>query len=101
MKRLRIGAHYRARDKRDGFDIEASFDEGKSWKTVGKLDGPFAGNSKYFVFGDVPAGAKAALVRLTGVQINTTGIHDLRIDADYLEAHGEFAPVKVTYAWAE
>jgi hypothetical protein len=101
MKRIRLGAHYRARDTRDGFEIAASFDQGKSWKSIGKLEGPFAGNSKYFVFSEVPAGARAALVRLSGVQINTTGIHDLRIDADYAQPHGGFAPIKVTYVWSE
>jgi len=101
MKRIRLGAHYRARDKRDAFEIAASFDEGKIWKNIGKLEGPFAGNSKYFVFTDVPSGKRSALVRLTGVQINTTGIHDLRIDADYAQPHGGFAPIKVTYVWSE
>jgi len=101
MKRIRVGAHYRARDPRDAFDITASFDQGKTWNNIGKLDGPTAGNSKYFVFTDVPPGAKAALVKLAGVQFNTTGIHDLRIDADYAQPHGGFAPVKVTYIWSE
>lgn len=101
MKRIRLGAHYRARDKRDAFDITTSFDQGKTWKTIGKLDGPTAGNSKYFVFTDFPPGAKAALVKLTGIQFNTTGIHDLRIDADYTQPHGQFVPIKVTYLWNE
>jgi hypothetical protein len=101
MTRLRIGAHYRARDARDGFAVETSFDNGKTWRPVGTLEGPYAGNSKYFVFSDVPANSRAALVRLSGTQRNTTLILDLRIDADYREPHGGFAPVKVTYRWKE
>ncbi|HYE19199.1 MAG TPA: hypothetical protein VEA69_12180 [Tepidisphaeraceae bacterium] len=101
ITRVRIGAHYRARDVKDVFDVQVSFDAGKSWKDVGKLDGPTAGHSKYFVFTDVPAGARGARVRMTGTQRNTLGFHDVRIDADYAEPHGGFAPVKVTYVWEE
>ena len=28
-------------------------------------------------------------------------IHNLRIDADFTDPHGGFAPVKVTYVWQE
>jgi hypothetical protein len=101
LTRLRIGAHYRARDKRDNFDVAASFDDGKTWKPVGKLDGPYAGNSKAFTFADIPAGKRKALVRFAGVQFNTLGLHDLRVDADHAQPHGGFTPVKVTYVWAE
>jgi hypothetical protein len=101
MTRLRLGAHYRARGARDFFEVQSSFDEGKTWKEIGELEGPTAGNSKYFVFTEVPSGAKGALVRLAGQQSNTLGILDLRIDADYLEPHGGFTPVKVIYVWDE
>ena len=33
--RLRFGAHYRARDARDGLDYQVSFDAGKTWPKVG------------------------------------------------------------------
>jgi hypothetical protein len=101
IARLRVSAHYRCRDKRDAFEIAASFDDGKTWKAVGTLEGPYAGNSKSFTLADVPKGARSALVKLTGVQFNTTGIHDLRIDADYAQPHGGASPVKVTYVWSE
>jgi hypothetical protein len=102
LARLRVGVHYRARDKRDGFDVAASFDEGKTWNAIGRLEGPTGiGQSRYFVFGGVPAKSRAALVRLAGQQVNTTGIQDLRIDADYVEPHGGVGPVKVTYVWEE
>jgi hypothetical protein len=101
MTRVRVGAHYRARGPKDAFDVEASFDDGKTWRPVGKLEGPTPGGSKYFVLTDVPKGARAALVRLAGRQSNTLGLFDLRLDADYAQPHGGFAPVKVTYVWEE
>lgn len=101
ITRLRVGAHYRARDKRDVWQIAASFDEGKSWKPVGQLEGPTTGFSRYFVLAEVPPAAHGALVRFSGVERNTTIMLDLRIDADYKEPHGGFAPVKVTYTWEE
>jgi hypothetical protein len=101
ITRIRVGAHYRARGAKDVFDVEASFDEGKTWRAIGKLEGPTPGNSKYFVFAGVPTGARAALVRLSGKQANTLGVFDLRVDADYVEPHGGVAPVKVTYVWEE
>jgi len=81
--------------------LVTSFDDGKTWRAIGKLDGPTPGNSKYFVFTDVPKGARAALVRLAGSQNNTLGFFDLRVDADYAQPNGGFDPVKVTYVWEE
>jgi hypothetical protein len=101
ITRLRVGAHYRARDARDGWDVSASFDGGKTWRAVGKLEGPYAGMSKAIALNDVPAGSRAALVRFAGKQRNTTLIFDLRIDADYREPRGGQAPVKVTNTWEE
>lgn len=101
MKRIRIGAHYRARDKRDRLEAHVSCDNGRTWMLAGTLDGPTPGNSKYFVFNDVTPDCRAALVRFAGVQYNTTGIFDLRISADYAEPRGGFSPVRVTYLWDE
>jgi hypothetical protein len=102
ITRLRLGVHYRARDAKDGWLAEASFDAGKTWKSIGDLAGPTGiGNSKYFVLSDIPAASRSALVRFTGRQRNTTMLMDVRIDADYREPAGAIAPVKVTYAWEE
>jgi hypothetical protein len=101
LVRLRFGAQYRARDARDGIDYQVSFDRGRTWKTVDRAAGPTAGDCKYVVFADVPAGTRAALVRYTGTNRNATGIVNFRIDADYREPHGGFRPVKVTYSWDE
>jgi hypothetical protein len=101
MTRLRIGCHYRARDARDGWAIAASFDGGKTFQSIGQLEGGHAGFSKYLVFDRVPSGSRSALVQFAGAQRNTTLIMDLRISADYREPHGGFTPVQVTYAWEE
>jgi hypothetical protein len=101
LVRLRFGAHYRARDARDGLDYQVSFDGGKTWTTAGRAAGPTAGDCKYVTFDAVPAGTRAALVRYAGTSRNATGIFNFRIDADYREPHGGFRPVKVTYTWEE
>jgi hypothetical protein len=101
MVRLRFGTHYRARDAKDGIDYQVSFDGGKSWKTVDRAAGPTAGDCKYVTFGDVPAGARTALVRFAATSRNATGIFNFRIDADYTEPRGGFRPVRVNYVWTE
>jgi len=100
--RLRFGAHYRARDAKDGFDYQVSFDGGKSWKTADRAPGGTGhGFCKYITFTDVPAGKREALVRYSGTSRNATGIMGFRIDADFKEPHGGFRPVKVSYSWEE
>src|SRR5205823_5516383 len=101
MLRLRFGAHYRARDARDGLDYQVSFDAGKTWKNAGRAAGPTPGDCKYVVFTEVPAGAREALVRYAGTSRNATGLLNFRIDADYREPFGGFRPVRVTYTWEE
>jgi hypothetical protein len=101
MTRLRIGAAYRARDVRDVWLVQVSFDGGKSFREVGRLKGPYQGMGSYLVVEDVPAGTRSALVRFTGTERNTCVLFDERISADYREAHGGFAPVKITYSWEE
>ncbi len=101
MTRLRLSAHYRARDAGDAYEVELSFDEGKTFAKACRLGGPVAATTKYFVFSDVPAGTRKALVRFTGTQRNTTVMMDMRVSADYVEPFGGFRPVKVTYVWEE
>src|SRR5262245_32426795 len=101
MVGLRLGAHYRARDARDGIDYQVSFDGGKSWKTVDRAAGPTPGDCKYVTFTNVPKGAREALVRFAATSRNATGIFNFRIDADYAEPRGGFRPVRVKYAWEE
>ncbi|MHB1035627.1 MAG: hypothetical protein ACYC35_11800 [Pirellulales bacterium] len=101
MTQLRLGGHFRARDKADRWDVEVSFDGGKAYKAVDAYTGPTQGKCRYTTFADVPAGAKQALVRWTGKQRNTTCLFLARIDADYKESQGGFRPVKITYVWEE
>jgi hypothetical protein len=101
LTRLRFGAHYRARDAKDGLDYQVSFDGGKSWKAAGRAAGPTPGDCLYVTFAEVPAGTREAKVRYSGTSRNATGLLNFRIDADYKEPAGGFRPVKVTYRWDE
>ena len=102
MTRIRFGCFYRARDAKDGWEMQVSFDGGKTFKTVGLASGPTGfGACQYVTFSDIPPGTKDAQVRWAGTQRNTTMISNFRIDADYKEPHGAFQPVKVTYLWDE
>ena len=101
MSRLRIGVAYRARDIKDLWTVEASFDAGKNWRQIGELHGPYQGMGSYLIFDHIPPKTRTALVRFSGTERNTCVIFDARISADYVEPHGGFAPVKVTYRWEE
>ncbi len=101
LKRLRLGTFYRARDARDAWDIQASFDGGKTFAPVTRLAGPYAMMGNYTVFTNVPPGVKTALIRYAGTQRNTAMILNLRISADYGETAGGFNPIQVTYVWDE
>ena len=103
IRRLRLSAAYRARDAKDGFDFQISYDGGKTFNAIenGHLKGGAKGASSYVIVNNVPAGTKEAQVRLAGKQTNTALIFDLRIDADYKEPAGGFKPVKITYNWDE
>ena len=101
MDRLRFGGHYRARDEKDGWDMQVSFDGGKTFKTIDRCAGPTPGSCKYVTVSDIPPGTKSALVRMSGTQRNTTCMFIFRIDADYKQPYGGFRPVKVTYVWEE
>lgn len=101
MRRLRFGCQYRVRDQRDQWEMQVSFDGGKTFKTVETLAGPTPGECRYVTVADVPAGTRQAHVRWSGTQRNTTCVFAVRIDADYAQPRGGFRPVKVTYVWEE
>ncbi len=101
MVRLRCGVHYRARDAADGWEVQVSFDDGKTFRTVHYLRGPTAGHSDSFVVPNIPSGTRKAFVKFLGRQRNTTCLFSLRLDADYREPFGGVHPVKVTYVWEE
>ncbi len=101
MTRLRFGGHYRARDKADRWDVSVSCDGGKSFRDVEPYLGPTQGKCQYATVSEIPPGTRAALVRWSGHQRNTTCLFFVRIDADYRQSQGGFRPVKVTYVWQE
>ena len=100
MTRIRIGTFYRARDAKDQWDAQISFDGGQSFKSLGLCQGPKVFAEKAFRV-DAPAGTRKALVRFVGSQRTVAMFFNLRIDADYKEPLGGFRPVKVTYVWDE
>jgi hypothetical protein len=101
MTRLRLGGHYRVRDARDRWDLQVSFDDGNSFRTVDSQAGPYQGICKYVTVSDLPPGTRSAKVRWVGTQRNTTCIFFARIDADYRQPFGGFSPIRVTYVWEE
>jgi len=102
MTRLRFGAHWRARDAREGWKLLVSFDDGKTFKDVGVMPGPMKASSTYVTVGGVPARTRRALVRYQSTRMrNTLCLFDFRIDADYREPFGGYRPVKITYRWEE
>jgi hypothetical protein len=101
IARVRMSTQYRARDVKDGYEIQASYDDGKTYAKVEDLAGPTPGLTRYITFSDIPAGTKAVKYKFIGRQRNTTCMFDLRFDADYKEPAGGFRPVKITYTWEE
>ena len=104
IARLRISDFFLSSGKDSVYVIEASFDDGKTWKTVDQPEAPtlprnFVG--RYVIVSDIPAGTRSALVRYRGTGRNTLAMCNARIDADYREPAGGFRPVRVTYVWEE
>ncbi len=101
LVRLRTSIACRVRGAGDGWELAASFDGGTTYREAGRCEGPALNKTCSFAVEDVPAGTREAWVRLTGERRNAARIHNLRIDADYREPRGGFAPVEVTYLWEE
>jgi hypothetical protein len=101
LARLRFGCHYRAAADGDKWEFQVSFDEGKTFETVGTATGPTRGNAKWVTVDKIPKGARRAIVRFLGTQKNILTLFHSRIDADYLQPAGGFSPVNVTYVWEE
>ena len=57
--------------------------------------------SKWVTAASVPPRTRKVLVRYSGEKTTVSMIFNLRIDVDYKEPQGGFAPVKITYVWDE
>ena len=101
MTRLRFGCFYWAGRPDAGWDLQVSFDGGKTFKTALPFGKSVKRNARWTVFEDVPPKTRKALVRYAGTGRGNANILGFRIDADYLEPAGGFRPVKVTYVWNE
>jgi hypothetical protein len=101
LVRLRFGTFYRARGAGDRWDYSVSFDGGRSFTAVASAVGPTAGDERFVTFDQIPPHTRQALVRFAGTQRDTLALFDFRIDADYAEPQGGFAPVRITYVWDE
>jgi len=101
MTRLRFGCFYWAGPPSAGWNLQVSFDDGKTFSTVKRFGTSEGRNARYTVYGQVPRNTRRALVRYQGVSRGNTRLMSFRIDADYLEPAGGFRPVKVTYVWTE
>ncbi|HEY3322121.1 MAG TPA: hypothetical protein VGP72_16770 [Planctomycetota bacterium] len=102
MTRLQMGAFYRARDEKDGWDLQVSFDDGKTFKTLDRMPGLTGyGSTKYATTTEIPTGTKKAKVRYAGTQRTIAMLQNVCIHADYKEPAGGFRPVKITYLWDE
>jgi hypothetical protein len=99
MVGLRLGGHFRARDKKDCWAVQVSLDGGKTFQTVDSYVGPTQGKCRYTTVSNIPPGTREALVRWRGEERNTTCLFSARIDADYKQPEGGFHPVKITYTW--
>jgi ferric-dicitrate binding protein FerR (iron transport regulator) len=101
MVRLRFGGYYRTWSDGDCWEFSVSFDDGRTFKKVGDGPGQQFGRNAFVAVNEIPIGTRKALVRYTGIQKGTNQLGQFRIDVDYREPHGGFAPVKITYVWEE
>lgn len=101
ITRVRFGLSGRVNDKTDSWAFDVSWDNGKTWKTVDKLTGPARFASKFVTATGAPPGTRKVLVRYSGQQTTVAMMFNLRIDVDYKEPQGGFAPVRITYVWDE
>jgi hypothetical protein len=101
LTRLRFGCGYKAGSKGEGWDLQVSFDDGKTFKTVDRAAGPARIAGKWVTFTEIPSGARKVLVRYAAISRGDLILWRYRIEADYKEPNGGVAPVKITYRWEE
>jgi hypothetical protein len=103
LQTLRLSTQVRARGTKDRISIQASRDDGTSWREIGQIAGPTPGTTRTFRFDHWPAGTRKVLLRFALSGTNTIGIFTFRIDADYhdpLAARGN-RPFTILHRWRE
>ncbi|MBA3710792.1 MAG: hypothetical protein H0W83_18460 [Planctomycetes bacterium] len=100
MTRLRFGCHYQNASDKDSWDLEASFDDGKTFTKVASAPWQEAGRTAWTAV-DAPKGTRSAHVRFAGKKASNAILWSFRIDADYVEPKAGLAPITVTYHWEE
>jgi len=98
---VRMSAAIRNWDDQSNWDLQVSFDEAKTWKTIGTVAPQAAGCEAYAECREIPANTKKVLARYLGHKKGDTQLMAFRVDADYKEAAAGVAPIKVTYVWSE
>lgn len=101
MTRLRICPVYHAESNSDTWNVDVSFDDGKTYKSAGDTPTQAGGRQNYLIVSDVPKDATKAMVRFIGKSSAGNTLRSFRIDADYTAPTFGFRPVKVTYAWTQ
>jgi hypothetical protein len=101
LVRLRFGCGYKAGSKNEGWELQVSLDEGKTFKSAARAWGPARVAGAWTTFDTIPAGTRKALVRYAAASRGDCILWRYRIEADYKEPDAGFAPVKVTYRWEE
>ncbi|MCL2645487.1 MAG: hypothetical protein FWD61_00610 [Phycisphaerales bacterium] len=99
LKSIRAGCFYRG--PADSYEVQLSYDGGKTFTTVSttpNLSGDNC-NSLNPTVTDLPAGLKTAQVRYLAK--GAAAMNTYWIVADYKPAAAGFRPVKVTYVWEE
>lgn len=101
ITRVRFGLSGRVNDPGDAWELQVSYDEGKTFKPLGAMRGPARFASKWVTATDVPPGTRSVLASYVARKSTVAMIFNLRVDVDYREPQGGFAPVKITYVWEE
>ena len=99
--RLRMGCFWIGGDPGDGWDMEVSYDGGKTFKTVEAFGKSVKYNCRYKEVADVSTGTKEVQFRMSGSQKSVAPLLNVYCCADYKQPGAGFRPVKVTYVWEE
>jgi hypothetical protein len=100
---LGFSAQIRARSEKDRIRVDATTDNGRSWRDVAMFVGPTQGRTEHVRVAKWPPRTRAALLRFSMTGNNTVGVLSFRIDADYRDsmAAQTLHPFRVVHRWTE